>query len=441
MNEGRLLHWLQRFLSGDGHTAAPFEGLSEAEEITARQLEKEFRKTDSLRQYSNAFLQTLESTERFSEIAIRALSALTKIGWLGETVRDVNVFCRQIAEIFTQELGFENCSILLKHPSAASLRLTAGSTRGDKYEQTGKEKKKFRMVIYDDIALQVASTGEHIFIPDVSQDKRCSGLPGGKTGISSLLSVPVRNGTDLIGVINCSHPIPGAFDENRINLIILLSNFVGQIITLITLHNKISAWNEALQDEVQKKTLELRSKNAKLHKLAVTDSLTNLYNRRFFFTRLEEELSRTLRYNEEFALLSIDLDNLKAINDAHGHLKGDKALQSIARCLKNSVRKGDVVGRLGGDEFGYIMIGADEEVAFHFALRLQESLSKIMFEGIENRPTMSIGIVAVKSDRFKKYQDVYKAADSALYAAKKKKNSIIVFGRTSKIKGQGSKDK
>ncbi|MBF0559773.1 MAG: sensor domain-containing diguanylate cyclase [Nitrospirae bacterium] len=415
MSEKALLHWLQQFLSGDGHTAVSFEELSPDEVLVARRLEKDFRKGDCLQEYSNAFLQTLDSTGKFSEIAIRSLSALTKIGCLGETVRDINTFCKHIAEIFTQELEFESCSILLK-ATDDGLSPAATSMRGDKYSSTGKKKTKTGPLVGKDIALRVASTGEYVFIPDF--------------GVTCLLSVPIRSGDGIVGVVNCCHPLPETFDENKINLIILISNFAGQIMTLITLHNRISAWNEALREEVQKKTLELRGKNAKLHKLAVTDSLTNLYNRRFFFTRLEEEFSRTLRYDEQFALMSIDLDNLKAINDVYGHVVGDVVIRRIAKCLKSSVRKGDVVGRLGGDEFGYIMLGASEEVAFQFALRLQASLAGVVFKGLEKKPTMSIGIAAAGSEKFKKYQDVYQAADSALYIAKKKRNSVSLYGKT-----------
>lgn len=418
MSEKALLHWLQQFLSGDGHTAVSFEELSPDEVLVARRIEKDFTKRDCLQEYSNAFLQTLDSTGKFSEIAIRSLSALTKIGYLGETVRDINIFCRHIAEIFTQELEFESCFILLKETGDAGLSSAATSIRGDKYSSTGRKKTKSGPLVGKDIALRVASTGEYVFIPDF--------------GVTCLLSVPIRSGDGIVGVVNCCHPLPETFDENKINLIILISNFAGQIMTLITLHNRISAWNEALREEVQKKTLELRGKNAKLHKLAVTDSLTSLYNRRFFFTRLEEEFSRTLRYNEQFALLSIDLDNLKAINDVYGHVTGDAVIRRIAKCLKGSVRKGDVVGRLGGDEFGYIMLGASEEDAFQFAMRLQASLAGVVFKGIEKKPTMSIGIAAAGREKFKKYQDVYQAADSALYIAKKKRNSVSLYGKSTK---------
>jgi len=437
MSKPIFFEWLQRFLSGDGHPHVSFEGLSSSEIAMAKQIENEFRKTSTFNQYSKVFLQTLDSSERFSELAIRVLSALIRMGQLGETIGDVDVFCKHVAEIFTGELGFENCLILLTHPNTGKLRVEASSTKGANYPADpdyGKQKKKYKAMLIEDIALRVARSGDYIYIPDVTCDDRCSKAVCRSVGVTSLLSTPIKSGSSIIGVINCGHPMQETFEENKINFILLLSNFAGQVITLITLHNKISTWNETLKEEVQKKTAELQRKNAKLGKLAVTDALTNLYNRRFFFTRLEEEFSRTLRYDEQFSLLSMDLDNLKAINDTYGHVTGDNVIMHIAKCMKHSVRKGDVMGRLGGDEFGYIMLGADEEVAYQFALRLQQSLAQVAFKGIRNKPTLSIGIAAVTVSKFKKFQDIYVAADEALYSAKKKKNCISIFGKTSNRK-------
>ncbi len=436
MSEQIFLRWLQRFLSDKGHPPVSFEGLSSAEVNIAKQVEKEFREADTLKKYSNIFLNTLDSSEHFSQVAIGALSAFIKIGHLGETVRDINVFGREMAEIFTRELGLEYCSILMKHPDTGKLRLAGGSAAVYKYLSAGK-RRKYKAPTGDglkNIARHVVGSGDYIFIPDVTVDERCSHTVDASLGITALLSSPVKSGSGILGVVNCGHSSPNVFDKNKINLILLLSNFAGQVMTLITLQNMMSEWKETLKAEVQNKTAELRSKNAKLHKLAITDALTNLYNRRFFFTRLEEEFSRMLRYNEQFALLVIDLDNLKYINDTYGHVGGDKVIRHISRFMKKSVRRGDVIGRIGGDEFGYIMLDADEEIASHFSVRLQESLARETFRGIKNKPTLSIGIAAVANHKFKKYEDIYKAADDALYEAKNKKDSICIFGKTSRRK-------
>src|SRR5208337_3900859 len=152
MSKPIFFDWLQRFLSEDGYPPVSFEGLSSTEVAIAKQIENEFRKTNTFNQYSKVFLQTLDSSERFSELAIRALSALIKMGQLGETINDVDVFCRHIAEIFTRELGFENCLIFLKHPDTGKLRAEACSTKGDNYPASGKQKKKYKAMLIEDIA-------------------------------------------------------------------------------------------------------------------------------------------------------------------------------------------------------------------------------------------------------------------------------------------------
>src|SRR5271169_3925898 len=224
MSEQVFLQWLQSFLSDKGHPPVSLEGLSATEVNVAKQVEKECKEADTLKQYSNIFLNTLDSRERFGEVAIGALSAFIKIGHLGETLRDINVFCRHVAKIFTNELGLESCSILMKHPDTGKLRLAAGSVRGDKYLTAGKGK-KFKALTGDglkNIAHLVVGSGDYIFIPDVTVDERLADTVDANIGIKSLLSAPVKSGSGILGVINCGHSIPDSFDKNKINLILLL---------------------------------------------------------------------------------------------------------------------------------------------------------------------------------------------------------------------------
>src|SRR5208283_958822 len=171
MNNHAFFELLQKFLSGDSHLPVSFENLSSTEGAMVKQIENEFMKNDNFSQYSKLFLHTLDSSERFSEAAIRALSAIVKIGHLGETIRDVHIFCRHMAAIFIRELGFENCLILLRRPDTGKLRLEACSAKGDKYPASGKQKKKCRAMLAEDIALLVANSGNYIHIPDHSCPK------------------------------------------------------------------------------------------------------------------------------------------------------------------------------------------------------------------------------------------------------------------------------
>jgi diguanylate cyclase (GGDEF)-like protein len=164
-----------------------------------------------------------------------------------------------------------------------------------------------------------------------------------------------------------------------------------------------------------------------LRKIALIDPLSGIFNRRFFFKRLEEEFLRTTRYGVQLSLLFIDIDNLKPINDTYGHIAGDKVIRTLSNILRQIGRKGDIACRLGGDEFGYALLESDVEGAFYFALRLQETFAKHHFRGMTYSPTVSIGIANTKGAKFKDHKDIYDAADKALYEAKLLKNSVRLY--------------
>lgn len=419
MDKGYFIKWLDnRFSKGDCIPPS-LERLNSGEKLLAGRLMEMCEKARSYETCSKIYLQALNGTEGFYDMSIRALSALIKIGKLGEEVKNINALCNNALEVFSRELDFENCSIMLKDEANEHLVLTAGKGKGDKYFKIrGTRGKKTK--IGEGVAGQAAKTGEYIFISDVTKDARFKPYKT-KVEITSLLSVPLKSENEIIGVINFSHPLLEAFDENRINLMLLLSNFVGQMIMLTKLHNRIADWNETLKTEVRRKTHELRKKNKELQKMAVTDSLTDLYNRRFFATRLEEEFSRASRYGEHFSLLIIDLDNLKVINDTYGHPAGDKVIKELAKVLKKLGRKGDVIARIGGDEFGYIMIEAYKRDASAFAKRIKENLGKVKINDLNLKPAVSIGI-AHSMTKYKRHQEIYRAADDSLYTEKKKKH-------------------
>jgi diguanylate cyclase (GGDEF)-like protein len=425
------MKWLDRTFNGKGNLTVPPAGLSRGEAALAEKIRLECEKAATLKRYTKLYMQTLNGTDAFYEMCLRAISALVMIGHLCEEAGDIDVLCRNIMEIFSRELEFENCSIMLTEPDGKHLRLAAGRGKGDKYSTGKKSKSTRRIRIGEGIAGKAAETGEYLFVADVARDDRFKTIAM-KVNITSLLSVPVMRHGEVIGVINFSHPLLETFDENRINLMVLLADFVGQMITLARLQGRMADWNETLRCEVEQKTAELVKKNTKLHKIAVTDSLTGLYNRRFFFMRLEEEFSRMLRYDEHFSLLIIDLDNLKPVNDTYGHVMGDRVIKGLAQFLKNMGRKGDTLARIGGDEFAYILVNADERRAHAFALRILEGFAAKKFRGVEIKTTVSIGIADTRMCRFEKYQAIYRAADDALYLAKKKRNHVCIY-RENKI--------
>jgi diguanylate cyclase (GGDEF)-like protein len=150
-----------------------------------------------------------------------------------------------------------------------------------------------------------------------------------------------------------------------------------------------------------------------MQELAAQDKLTGLYNRRLFDDLLDAAVARSLRHGEPLALLAVDLDGLKRINDLGGHPAGDEALRTLARALAGSIRAGDFACRLGGDEFAVILPGSAPGDAIKVAERAQQALVRLG----RGRYSFSGGIAQVTATQPSAH-DVYRAADLASYRAK-----------------------
>jgi diguanylate cyclase (GGDEF)-like protein/PAS domain S-box-containing protein len=167
----------------------------------------------------------------------------------------------------------------------------------------------------------------------------------------------------------------------------------------------------------------------RLRQLADHDQLTGLFNRRRFDEQLKHELARAGRYASHSAVLSIDIDNFKSINDSAGHAAGDAVLVHVASVLTHHSRSSDVVARLGGDEFAVLLsaVGADEArtVAEHLLGEIRSSAA--VYGGKPYRVTVSIGVVAFESDDATA-GEVLVNADLAMYAAKQSgRDRVVVY--------------
>jgi len=167
----------------------------------------------------------------------------------------------------------------------------------------------------------------------------------------------------------------------------------------------------------------LRRSQAALARLVTQDALTNVLNARAFADRLGQELDRNRRYPRPLALMYMDLDNFKVINDTHGHQTGDAVLRLVADAMRTSVRTADIVGRLGGDEFAVLMPETDPQVADAAAKRLVAGLRDV-FKGTPN-VTASIGLVSCTATDAST-DDLLRRADQAMYDAKRTGKDRVV---------------
>ncbi|MEN9867754.1 MAG: hypothetical protein RL748_3344, partial [Pseudomonadota bacterium] len=185
--------------------------------------------------------------------------------------------------------------------------------------------------------------------------------------------------------------------------------------TLERQNQELRQINATLEQLVEARTAELKEKNLLLERLSVTDKLTGLYNRMKLDQILEQQITHSQRYGSHFALILLDIDKFKLVNDQHGHQVGDRVLCAIAEILNQCSRASDVVGRWGGEEF--LLIAAETEV--NGALVLAEKLRRTVGEHdfpVVGHKTASFGVTAYRAGD--SIESIMARADSALYRAK-----------------------
>ncbi len=198
----------------------------------------------------------------------------------------------------------------------------------------------------------------------------------------------------------------------------------------------IARVNNMLQ--LRARQLELAAANERLYTLATTDPLTGLANRRHFIERLGAELERTLRYGRPMCLALIDVDHFKVVNDTYGHDAGDEVLRHLSGLIQSRIRKGDLAGRIGGEEYALLLLETALAGGERAAQRLIEDVARCeaVVGSATIRFTVSVGLTEAWNGG-DSVNDILKRADVAMYAAKRLgRNRLEVFGRSDE--GQGA---
>lgn len=155
-----------------------------------------------------------------------------------------------------------------------------------------------------------------------------------------------------------------------------------------------------------------------LQVIAATDSLTTVLNRGAFLTLVDGYLEQVEAERRRGALLVVDADNFKAVNDHYGHDRGDEALRLIAAAIKRMLRSVDLVGRIGGEEFGVFLPGATREQAETVAERIRVGVTSSLFEPGGARHELTVSIGGAVFERHLPFADLFRVADQQLYLAK-----------------------
>lgn len=314
-----------------------------------------------------------------SESLRRVMAALT-------SELDLEQVLNSILDYLEKVIPFNLAVVLLQDGKAYHLKTCKGLQFPD-------QQSNFSFLTEKTLLKEIYSSGQTLILADAQQDERFRSLSAHES-IHGWLGVPLRLRGKLMGYLIICSEIPGAYGQAEAALV---QTFADQ--------SAIAIDNARLYQQAQQ--------------LSVTDPLTGLNNRRRFFELARKEFQRSQRYRRDLSILMIDIDHFKQVNDLHGHLAGDRVLQSLARDLVQNLRGNDLLGRYGGDEFVVLMPETDLRQACQVAERICQSISgtPLKITAGEVCISASLGVAALDVE-CKGLDTLLVRADRALYAAK-----------------------
>lgn len=267
-------------------------------------------------------------------------------------------------------------------------------TFGASLDLEGNRNKSFAKPRLNGLTYSVARTGEMIIVEDMQNHPLFGNSPTDLLG--SIVGLPLKVGNTVVGVMNLARTNVGGFYESELQLLKLLSDQAAIAISNASLHQMVS-------------------------RQAYSDTLTGLPNRRALDERLEEEVLSARKNNYSFAVIMMDLDGFKAINDTYGHPVGDDVLRLVFGSMSRGVRNTDFLARYGGDELTLILSQSDLSSALIVAEKITDGMKKIKFK-LPDGKKLQLGIsggIAIYPVNARSGPDLLRASDAALYKAKK----------------------
>ena len=375
-------------------------------------------KQDYLEIYERNLQLEKEIEERTKElnIANKRMLTLQHIWDMMNASRPLQSVLETIVNSIQGELGYLHCNIIKKCEDESGVYMTVLAQSDDisikRVEKLIKIPFQARRLVYteDSVYANTAKTKEivqtpdiagtlHSVAPDVSQEIIQEIVDGSPS--KSIINVPLFTRNNHFGWFNVFSSRKD-LTKGETDFLTIFAQQIEMAITIAGLFEEVKAQ-------------------------AVTDVLTGLYNRRYFEEYLKKEVTRSMRQQQPFSIVGLDLDHLKQINDQYGHAYGDLAIKTVAEVLKKNARSIDTAARMGGEEFNVILPGVDSNGAMIAAERIRKALESEKLDTIDH-VTASIG-VATFLEHSDNIEDIMELTDQAMYQSKRNGRNQVTLAK------------
>lgn len=338
----------------------------------------------------NKMAASLEETKKELDRRLIEIYALYNVSKTLNASFETEQLLLKLVQDISRSMNIDRMLVLLYDKKRNELRV-ASHTGFDE-----EEVERVNLTLNSDFYTKVVSTGKSKILTDIVQGGQLVPVEVANDEINSLIAVPFLRRGEVLGLICAFKDAPANFKYSDKKLF----NNVAE-------HLAIALENARLFEQTKK--------------MAITDGLTGMYNKRYFSDVFNAEVERAKRCDHQLSIFMMDLDNFKHYNDTHGHPAGDELLMQLASIIKASIRKTDIACRYGGEEFVVILPETTKEGAMTVADKLVETIREYPFPHADQQPlgfvSASIGVATFPENGLDA-EHLLEVADNALYVAK-----------------------
>lgn len=363
------------------------------DEEEMRYASKSINEVDSKSEYNEKVLEifadmipSLAYQHNKKEKRIMELTALYKIIRKANSTLELDAVLKYIMNFLVNTLDATDCSVFVYNQDGEKKYCL-----NEEAQKMAEIEKMISRKAIDDKKMMIARDINEKFNLNVDEK------------YNSILSLPLMIKEEVIGTVNIYGSSIGEISDDSAEFLAVIAD---QVAAAVSNASKFEQFKE----------------------LAVVDKLTNVFNRRYFMELLERAVNEEISAENPIGLVLLDVDSFGKYNNTHGHPKGDDLLVELSRIIKSKIRKGDIVGRYGGEEFIIMMPKATPQSALEVANGIKDAVAEYKFYGRETQPngrvTVSIGLVVCRANI--KIQELLKDVDEAMYKAKNSgKNRVV----------------